>query len=71
MLKNDTLLFGVVYENVKPFLIDGAYLIFDDPLLPTCIGAFEAVEEYLPRRDGLHAEKVFPHLPIRSPRISK
>ena len=55
------------YEQVKPYLTSGAYLIFDDPLVPTCIGAFEAVEELLVRRDGLHAEQVFPHLVFRAP----
>jgi hypothetical protein len=54
------------YEQVKPYLTDDAYLIFDDPLVPNCIGAFEAVEELLIRRDGLHAEQVFPHLVFRS-----
>jgi hypothetical protein len=55
------------YEQVKPHMISGGYLIFDDPLVPTCIGAFEAVEELLVRRDGLHAEQVFPHLVYRAP----
>jgi hypothetical protein len=55
------------YEQVKPYLDEDAYLIFDDPLVPSCIGAFEAVEEYLIRRDGLHAEQVFPHMVFRSP----
>jgi len=54
------------YQQVKPYLTDGAYIIFDDPLVPTCIGAFEAVEEFLVRRDGLHAEQVFPHLVYRN-----
>ncbi len=60
---------GVVsaYELTKPYLSPGAYLVFDDPLVPTCIGAFEAVEELLVRRDGLHAEQIFPHLVYRHP----
>ena len=56
------------YEQVKSYLTEGAYLILDDPLVPTCIGAFEAVEEYIIRRDGLHAEQVSPHLVFRSPK---
>jgi hypothetical protein len=55
------------YELTKPYLAPGAYLVFDDPLVPTCIGAFEAVEELLVRRDGLHAEQIFPHLVYRAP----
>lgn len=60
---------GVVssYELTKPHFSPGAYLIFDDPLVPTCIGAFEAVEELLVRRDGLHAEQIYPHLVYRAP----
>jgi len=57
------------YEQTKPYLVDGAYLVFDDPLIPTCLGAFEAVEELLVRRDGLHAEQVFPHLVYRYPQL--
>ena len=57
------------YKEIKPYLIEGAYLIYDDPLVPTCIGAFEAIEEHLIRQDGLHAEQVFPHLVFRSPAI--
>jgi len=55
------------YDQVKPRMTSGGYLVFDDPLIPTCIGAFEAVEEYLVRRDGLHAEQTFPQLVYRSP----
>lgn len=60
---------GVVsaYELTKPYLSEGAYLVFDDPLVPTCIGAFEAVEELLIRRDGLHAEQIYPQLVFRAP----
>jgi len=55
------------YELTKPYLSKGAYLVFDDPLVPTCIGAFEAVEELLIRRDGLHAEQIYPQLVFRAP----
>lgn len=55
------------YELTKPYLAEGAYLVFDDPLVPTCIGAFEAVEELLIRRDRLHAEQTYPHLVFRAP----
>ena len=59
---------GVIdsYELTKPYFSPNAYLIFDDPLVPTCIGAFEAVEELLVRRDGLHAEQIYPHLVYRA-----
>ena len=55
------------YEQTKHYLTEGSYIVFDDPLVPTCIGAFEAIEELLIRRDGLHAEQIFPHLVFRAP----
>ncbi len=55
------------YEETKPYCVPGAYLVFDDALIPTCLGAMEAVEELLIRRDGLHAEQAFPHMVFRAP----
>lgn len=55
------------YDETKPYMTDGTYVVLDDPLVPTCIGAFEAVEELLIRRDGLNAEQVFPHMVFRYP----
>ena len=55
------------YDETKSFMIPGGYFVFDDPLVPTCIGAFEAVEETLVIRDGLHAEQIFPHMVYRYP----
>ena len=49
------------YDVVKPFMVDGGYVIFDDPTAPTCLGAMEAVEELLYHRDKLYAEQVYPH----------
>lgn len=57
------------YQVVKPYLVDGSYIVLDDPLRASCLGAFEAVEEYLIRQDGLHAEQVFPQLVFRYPPI--
>lgn len=56
---------AVSYDAVRPHLVPGAYLVFDDPLTSSCLGAFEAVEALLVRRDGLHAEQVYPHLVYR------
>jgi hypothetical protein len=55
------------YDGSKPQMVPGGYIVFDDPLFSTCLGAFEAVESLVIRRDGLHAEQVFPHLVYRSP----
>ncbi|MGH7098226.1 MAG: TylF/MycF/NovP-related O-methyltransferase [Stellaceae bacterium] len=55
------------YDSTKPYMVPGGYWVFDDPLLATCLGVTEAVEDLLIRRDGLNAEQVFPHLVFREP----
>jgi hypothetical protein len=62
---------GVSYEGSKPQMVQGGYIVFDDPLLSSCLGAFEAVERLVIRRDGLHAEQVFPHLVYRMQDLGK
>ncbi len=57
------------YDSVKPHMVPGGYLVFDDPLFASCLGAMEAVEELLIRRDGLHAEQMYPHMVFRYPPI--
>jgi hypothetical protein len=47
----------------------GAYLVFDDPLHGSCLGAFQAIEETLISRDALFAEQAYPHLVYRYPRL--
>lgn len=54
------------YENVKPFLVDGGYIVFDDATVSSCIGATEVVEDLLIRRDGLNSEQIWPHFVFRS-----
>ncbi|HTV43951.1 MAG TPA: TylF/MycF/NovP-related O-methyltransferase [Stellaceae bacterium] len=55
------------YDSTRPYMVPGGYWVFDDPLQPTCLGAIEAVEDLLIRRDGLNAEQVWPHLVFREP----
>jgi hypothetical protein len=55
------------YEGSRAQMVPGGYIVFDDPLVSSCVGAFEAVESLVIRRDGLHAEQVFPHLVYRTP----
>ena len=55
------------YDTTRPYMVPGGYWIFDDPLRPTCLGATEAVEDLLIRRDALNAEQVWPHLVFREP----
>jgi predicted O-methyltransferase YrrM len=54
------------YDSTRGFMVPGGYLVFDDPLVSSCLGALEAVEEFVIRRDGLHAEQAFPHLVFRA-----
>jgi predicted O-methyltransferase YrrM len=49
------------YDAIKPAMVPGGYIVFDDPLVSSCIGAMEAVEDLLYHRDGLYAEQMFPH----------
>lgn len=66
-----------IYEGVR-YAVDitqvhahplGAYLVFDDPLHGSCLGAFQAIEETLISRDGLFAEQAYPHLVYRYPQL--
>ena len=54
------------YEGVKPYMVDGGYIVFDDATHSTCIGATEAVEDLLIRRDGLNSEQIWPHFVFRA-----
>ncbi len=45
---------------------NSAYVVFDDPLYSTCLGAMQAVEEVCVRKYGLNAEQAYPHLVYRS-----
>lgn len=63
-------LFGPIaasYEGSKAQMVPGGYMVFDDPLEASCLGALEAVESLVIRRDGLHAEQAYPHLVYRMP----
>jgi len=53
------------YEGVKPFMVDGGYVVFDDATVSSCIGATEIVEDLLIRRDGFNSEQIWPHFVFR------
>lgn len=55
------------YDGVKPSMVSGGYVVLDDPLTSSCIGALEAMEDSIIQRDGLHAEQAFPHMVFRYP----
>lgn len=54
------------YDAVRRYMVPGGYLVFDDATVSSCLGATEAVESLLIRRDGLHAEQIWPHFVFRS-----
>jgi predicted O-methyltransferase YrrM len=53
------------YESVRPFMVDGGYIVFDDATVSSCIGATEVVEDILIRRDMLNSEQIWPHFVFR------
>jgi predicted O-methyltransferase YrrM len=53
------------WEMVKPCMASGGYVVFDDAHTSGCLGATEAVEELVIRRDGLHCEQIWPHFVFR------
>lgn len=44
----------------------GGYVVLDDPLHGSCLGAMQAVEDWL-IENSLHAEQAYPHLVYRYP----
>ncbi len=54
------------YEGVRPYMVDGGYIVFDDATVSSCIGATEVVEDLLIRRDGLNSEQIWPHFVFRA-----
>jgi len=55
------------YDATKPHMVPGGYWVFDDPFVADCVGAAEAVEDLLIRRDGLNSEQLYPHYVFREP----
>ena len=55
------------YEVVREYMVSGGYLVFDDAAVSSCLGATEAVETLLIRRDGLNSEQIYPQFVFRAP----
>lgn len=53
------------YDVTQPYVVEGGYWVFDDALYSSCIGAMEAIEETVIRRDGRFSEQAWPHLVYR------
>ena len=54
------------YDVVKPYMVAGGYIVFDDATVSSCLGATRAVEELVIQRDGLVSEQIYPHFVFRS-----
>ena len=61
-----------IYEPIRyllgactPYYEPGSYLVFDDPMFSSCIGAFDAMAEVLLREQRLLPEQVYPHFVFR------
>jgi predicted O-methyltransferase YrrM len=54
------------YEGVKPHMVQGGYIVFDDATVSSCIGATEVVEDTIIRRDGMNSEQIWPHYVFRA-----
>jgi len=55
------------YEESLPYMVPGGYIVLDDALFSSCLGATEVVEDLIIRRDGLNSEQIFPHYVFRAP----
>jgi predicted O-methyltransferase YrrM len=55
------------YDATRPYMMPGGYWVFDDPFVADCLGAAEAVEDVLIKRDGLNSEQLYPHYVFREP----
>lgn len=55
------------YDAARRYMVEGGYLVFDDAVYSSCLGATEAVEELAIRRDGLNCEQIFPQFVFRAP----
>jgi hypothetical protein len=54
------------YEAVRPRMLPGGYIVFDDALFSSCLGATEVVEDLVIRRDGLNSEQIYPQFVFRT-----
>lgn len=52
-------------DAVWPFMVPGGYLVYDDANAPSCIGATQAMEEMIIRRQ-IFSEQAWPHIVFRT-----
>ncbi len=53
-------------DTVLPQLCRGGYLVYDDAGVSSCLGATQAVEEFI-MSHRLHSEQIWPHFVFRKP----
>lgn len=58
------------WDAVKPRMVPEGYVVFDDATEASCIGATEAIEALVVRRDGLVSEQIDPHFVFRYPPLA-
>lgn len=51
-------------KEVWPFMTPGGYIVYDDATVSSCIGATQAVEEFIVERNA-RSEQIFPHFVFR------
>lgn len=54
-----------VQDVVWPMMSDGGYVVYDDATVSTCIGATQAVEELVIKKN-VRSEQIFPHFVFRA-----
>lgn len=52
------------FDAVRPSMVPGGYIVFDDATVSSCIGATEAVEEVIQERH-IFSEQIWPHYVFR------
>lgn len=57
------------WNGVKPHMVPGGYVVFDDATEASCLGATEAVERELLQK-GLCSEQIYPHYVFRYPPLA-
>jgi predicted O-methyltransferase YrrM len=55
------------YDASLPKMVPGGYIVLDDALFSSCLGATEVTEDLMIRRDGLNSEQIYPHYVFRAP----
>jgi cephalosporin hydroxylase len=53
------------YEVVKPYMVDGGYMVVDDAIVSSFLGATQVVEDKVIRADGLSSGQIYPHFVFR------